>query len=366
MSKKIKVGILFGGKSVEHEVSLQSAKNVFEAINKDKYDVVLIGIDKLGNWQINDQANYLSNENDPKLIKLNNSTERLSLVPGKETNQLVNITGNKDIGNIDVIFPVIHGTTGEDGILQGFLKLANIPFVGPSVLGSAICMDKDVAKRLMRDANIPTSKFITFTRNQIKNIDFENVVSELGLPIFIKPANSGSSVGVHKVKSKEEFETALKDAFKYDTKLLIEEYIKGREIECSVMGNQEPIVSVAGEIVAQHEFYSYDAKYIDENGAFTRIPANIDTEVLKKIQGYAIQVFKALCCEGMARIDFFLTDDNKIYINELNTIPGFTRISMYPKLWEASGIAYTDLIDRLIQYALERFETEKTIQTSVY
>lgn len=364
MSEKIKVAILFGGQSVEHEVSLQSAKNVYEAINKDKYDVSLIGIDKKGKWHLNDKTKYLVNEHDPKTIKLNSSGENLSVVPGNEY-KMININNNSNISNIDVVFSVIHGTTGEDGILQGFLKLIDIPFVGPDVLGSAVCMDKDVAKRLLRDAGIPNSKFLTFNKNQINNIDFENVQNQLGLPVFIKPANSGSSVGVNKAKTEEEFFQYLKEAFRFDNKVLVEEYIKGREIECSVMGNEEPLVSVAGEIKAQQEFYSYNAKYLDDNGAVTNIPADLNQETLKKVQDYAIQAFKTLCCEGMARVDFFVTENEEIYVNELNTIPGFTKISMYPKLWEASGIGYSDLIDKLITYAIERHKRDKSLEHSV-
>ncbi|MFN8576734.1 MAG: D-alanine--D-alanine ligase [Candidatus Sericytochromatia bacterium] len=361
----IRVAILFGGQSVEHEVSLQSAKNVFDAINKDKYDVSLIGIDKDGKWHLNNSSKYLLNENDPKLIKLNNSNQNLAIIPGNTNSKIMNITNNSGIDNIDVVFSVIHGTTGEDGVLQGFLKLADIPFVGPSVLGSAICMDKDVAKRLMRDSEIPTSKFLTFHKNQINNIDFNQVKEKLGLPVFIKPANSGSSVGVNKARNQEEFIRGIKDSFKYDNKILVEEFIKGREIECSVMGNEEPIVSIAGEIMAQHEFYSYDAKYIDDNGAVTKIPADLSPDTLKKLQYYAIKAFKTLCCEGMARVDFFVTENDEIYLNELNTIPGFTKISMYPKLWEASGVPYSELIDKLITYALERHKRDKELSITV-
>jgi len=362
---KIRVGILFGGKSVEHEVSLQSAKNIIEAIDKNKYEIVLIGIDKLGNWHLNSESHYLLDENNPKLIKLNNSGEQLGLIPGREQEQLVNVTGFKAIGNIDVIFPVIHGTGGEDGTMQGFLKLANIPFVGPGVLGSAVCMDKDIAKRLLRDNGIPVSKFLTYNRVTANKIRFIDVSEKLGLPVFVKPANSGSSVGVNKANTAEQLEIAVKEAFKYDTKILIEEYIKGREIECSVLGNENPIASVAGEVIAQHEFYSYEAKYIDETGAILKIPTELPDGVLSKIQNMAIESFKVLGCEGMARVDFFLTEDNQVYVNELNTIPGFTKISMYPKLWEASGISYPKLIDRLIQLALERFEVEKSLHTSI-
>lgn len=361
---KTRVGILFGGKSVEHEVSLQSAKNIIEAINKDKYELVLIGIDKQGKWHLNDSSKYILNENNPKLIQLNSSGNNVGLIPGNKEN-LVTTNNLSSIGNIDVVFSVIHGTTGEDGVLQGFLKLAEIPFVGPSILASSVCMDKDVTKRLLRDSGIPVSDFLTFDRSKRNSISFEEVSSKLGLPLFIKPANSGSSVGISKVKTKEEFQPALNEAFKYDRKILIEEFVKGREIECSVMGNEEPIASVAGEIVPQHEFYSYDAKYIDANGALTRIPAHISDEELKRVQEMSVKAFKVLGCEGMARVDFFLTEDSKLYINEINTIPGFTKISMYPKMWEASGISYPDLIDKLIQFAIDRYNIEKEIETSI-
>jgi len=219
-------------------------------------------------------------------------------------------------------------------------------------------------KRLLRDAGIPTAKFLDFDQSSWDKIDFNEVKNQLGLPIFIKPANLGSSVGVNKVKDRNRFEDTVKEAFKYDNKILIEEYIEGREIECSVLGNDNPIASVPGEALPQHEFYSYEAKYIDENGAILEIPANLPAHIIHEIQSLAIKTFKVLCCEGMARVDFFLRDNKEVIVNELNTIPGFTKISMYPKLWEASGISYTELIDRLIQLALERFEREKKLETS--
>jgi D-alanine-D-alanine ligase len=364
MSKKIRVGILFGGKSAEHEVSLQSAKSIVDAIDRDKYEVVLIGIDKKGQWRLNEETKYLLHEENPKLIKLNKSTENVALVPGKKTEQLVSLSSREPASPIDVIFPVLHGTFGEDGTVQGLLKLADVPFVGASVLGSAVGMDKDVMKRLIRDAGIPTPNFLVIDRIQENEINFDDVKDSLRLPFFVKPSNMGSSVGIHKVKDKVGFENAVKDAFQYDSKILLEEFIEGREIECSVLGNEEPIASLPGEIIPQHEFYSYEAKYIDEKGALLDIPAKLPEEIIKEIQGIAIKVFKTLCCEGMARVDFFLRDEKEVIVNELNTIPGFTRISMYPKLWEASGISYRELIDRLIQLAIERFEREKKLKTS--
>ncbi len=368
MPPKINLAILFGGKSAEHEVSLQSAKNVYEAIDKDKYQVTLIGIDKQGRWHLNDAQKFLLNAENPKLIKLQNVAGKLALVPGASNEQLVTSADSQPIGPIDVVFPILHGPFGEDGTIQGLLKLANVAFVGASVLGSAVGMDKDVMKRLLRDAGIPIAKFITILHHEKNELNFEQVVKKIGLPFFVKPANLGSSVGIHRVEAIEKFLPAVEDAFLYDTKILLEENIDGREIECSVLGNENPVASLPGEIIPnkrQHQFYSYEAKYLDENGATLQIPAQLEPEVIKKIQELAVKSFKVICCEGMARVDFFLRKNNQIFVNELNTIPGFTKISMYPKLWEASGISYGELIDRLIQLALERFEKEKNLKTSV-
>ena len=367
MAKKSKltIGIVFGGRSAEHEVSLQSAKNIIEAIDKKKYEVVLIGIDKKGQWYLNETSKFLLHTNNPKLIKLNRAEKEVALVPTRQgTGRLVGLSDHTT-GHIDVIFPVLHGPFGEDGTIQGLLKLANIPFVGANVLGSAIGMDKDVMKRLLKNAKIPIAKFLVFNRSSLNKINFKKVKDYLGLPFFIKPANLGSSVGINKVKSEKQFWPAVKDAFKYDSKILIEEYISGREIECSVLGNDNPIASVPGEIIPQDEFYSYEAKYIDENGAILEIPAKLSLSVVRKIQDMAIKAFKTLCCQGMARADLFLRDNKDIIVNEINTIPGFTKISMYPKLWEATGISYTKLIDQLIQLALDRFKKEQKLKTSL-
>jgi D-alanine-D-alanine ligase len=226
-------------------------------------------------------------------------------------------------------------------------------------------MDKDVMKRLLRDAKIPVPKFLAFDRAAARQIDFANLKRNLGLPLFVKPANLGSSVGISKVGNLEQFIRATKEAFRYDNKILIEESIRGRELECSVLGNENPIVSVPGEIITHHEFYSYDAKYLDEKGARLVIPAKLPKRIAKRVQQMALRTFKTLCCEGMARVDFFLRNDRELLVNEINTIPGFTKISMYPKLWEASGIPYGELIDRLIQLALERFDRQKNLLASL-
>jgi D-alanine-D-alanine ligase len=363
MARKIRVGILFGGRSAEHEVSLQSAKNIIDAIDRNKYEVVLIGIDKKGQWHLSQESRFLLPTTQSGLPELPESGENLALVPGKQDEQLVALSGQQGLGSLDVIFPVLHGPFGEDGTVQGLLKLANIAFVGAGVLGSSVGMDKDVMKRLLRDAEIPVARFIAINRYASKEIDFDYAREQLGLPLFIKPANLGSSVGIHKVKDRQGFEAALGDAFNYDNKILIEECIDGREIECSVLGNDNPIASVPGEILPRHEFYSYEAKYLDENGAVLKIPAKLPLEISERIRQLAIKTFSVLCCAGMARVDFFLRNGREIIVNELNTIPGFTRISMYPKLWEATGLSYSELIDKLIDLAIERFELEKRLKT---
>lgn len=362
MKKKIKVGIIFGGKSAEHEVSLQSAKNVIEAIDKDKYEPILIGVDKTGKWVLSDSSKFLLNSGNPKLIKLNKeASQSVALVPQSD-GRIANLDTHESNKSIDVVFPILHGPFGEDGTMQGLLKSANIPFVGASVLGSAVGMDKDVMKRLLRDAEIPIGKFLTFKEKDIPT--YVEAVKNLGLPFFVKPANMGSSVGVSKVSEEKDFDKAIREAFKYDRKILVEENIVGREIECSVLGNDDPIASVPGEVISNHDFYSYEAKYIDEHGAALEIPAKLSEEIIKKVQVLAVKTFKALSCEGLGRVDFFLKENGDVLVNEINTIPGFTSISMYPKLWEASGISYTELIDRLIQLALERFEKEQKLKTS--
>lgn len=365
-NKKIRLGVLFGGKSAEHEVSLVSAKNVIEALDKEKYDVFLIGIDKTGEWRLRDGYSYLMHADNPKLIALHEAKESIALVPKNHRKELVSYSGNQlqESLQLDVIFPVLHGTYGEDGTVQGLLKLANIPFVGAGVLGSAIGMDKDVMKRLLRDAKIPTARFLTVNAYDKDQFPFERVVEQLGLPFFVKPANSGSSVGIAKVKNEEGFKAAVDDAFLYDRKILIEEFIQGREIECSVLGNDNPIVSLPGELIPQHEYYSYEAKYIDEDGAHFQIPVELAPGLTEQIQKMAIAAYQTLCCEGMARVDFFLKENGDIILNEINTIPGFTKISMYPKLWLASGLSYTQLLDRLIDLAIERHAQESRLKTT--
>jgi D-alanine-D-alanine ligase len=363
--KKIRVGILFGGKSAEHEVSLQSARNVLAALDKDKYDVVLIGIDKAGKWHWHQNYMDFLNDGSPELVEFHSGAKELAVIPGSEAEQITDISWEETPGRIDVIFPVLHGPFGEDGTVQGLLKLANIPFVGAGVLGSAVGMDKDVMKRLLKADGIPIADFLTYTYRDRETIDYDEVTARLGSPVFIKPANMGSSVGISKASDAAGFREAVEDAFQYDTKIIIEEYIKGRELECSVLGNENPIASLPGEILPQAEFYSYEAKYIDENGALLEVPARLPGEKVREVQDLALKTYCSLCCEGMARVDFFLKENGELIVNEINTLPGFTRISMYPKLWEVSGLPCGKLIDRLIELALERFRREQALKTNV-
>lgn len=362
IAKKINIGILFGGKSAEHEISLQSASNVFEAIDKEKYNPVLIAIDKKGKWISHHEAQFLLKSRQSDLSEQSDEIRNVALIP-ESNGQMTVLNGDGYIPILDVIFPILHGPFGEDGTVQGLLKLANIPFVGASVLGSAVGMDKDVMKRLLRDAGIPIGKYIClYSEDPLPS--FQSVKQELGLPCFVKPANLGSSVGISKVNTESEFNTALTRAFQYDRKVLIEEFIKGREIECAVLGNRHPMASVPGEVIAQHDFYSYEAKYLDEKGAIIEIPAKISPEICDSIQKLSIKTFQVLCCEGMGRVDVFLTEDNRVLVNEINTIPGFTKISMYPKMWEKTGIPYSQLIDKLIDLAMDRFAEEQKLKTS--
>lgn len=356
---KLHIAIIFGGKSAEHEVSIASAKNVYSALDKDKYNPLLVYIKKDGEWVVSsDLQDFVM---DGKEIDEKNNTY-VTFAP-KSEGFLLDINNGQKKHKIDVAFPILHGTFGEDGTIQGLLKLAEVPFVGASVLGSAIGMDKSIMKKLLRDAKIPIAKFITVDSDS-KMPEYDYLIAELGTPFFVKPSNMGSSVGVHKVWDKEGYDKAMKDAFLYDFTVIIEEYVDGREIECSVLGNSNPASSALGEVIPSHEFYSYNAKYIDEMGAKLVIPVKLEKEIEKKIQKLAVDVFLALHCEGFARVDFFLKEGGEVVVNEINTIPGFTKISMYPKLWKESGLSYKDLVSKLIDLALERHNKEEKLKTT--
>jgi len=392
---KLRVGVLFGGRSGEHEVSLLSAASVLNAIDKDKYDVVPIGITKDGRWLTAEHAeNLLTGKlvleprtlraGDPKLTEPAAVLARgeavvvppepvhreTGLMPFQTDATPMRRASDRAI-NVDVIFPVLHGTFGEDGTIQGLLELADIPYVGAGVLGSAAGMDKDIMKSLFIAAGLPIVKHVTILRSDWKKDlkRVEKLVGKLKYPVFVKPANLGSSVGISKAHNKKELGPAIEEAAKFDRKIVIEQGVggnkdKAREIECSVLGNDEPEASVPGEIVPIKEFYDYNAKYLDE-GSQLIIPAKLSKAETKKVQELAVKAFKAVDCSGLARVDFLMDPKSrKIYLNEINTMPGFTAISMYPKLWAASGLEYSDLIDRLIQLGIERHEDKKKNQYS--
>jgi len=359
---KKRIGIIYGGRSGEHEVSLQSAESIRNALDKSRYEIVPIGIDKKGVWHLADPARSLleSGEGNPPQV-LESGPAVLPIAQGNRV-VLTDRESGERRGEVDVFFPIAHGTYGEDGSLQGLVRLLGAPCVGAGVLGSAVGMDKDVMKRLLREARLPVPRFVIIRAFDRDQISFDVLDKQLGSPFFVKPCNLGSSVGIHKVSDPDGFDAALTDAFQYDTKIIIEEAVRSREIECSVLGNDHAEASLPGEIVPLSDFYSYQAKYLDDEGATLKIPAELDAETTKRIQETAVRVFEVLECSGMARVDFFLEEDGRLLVNEINTLPGFTRISMYPKLWEASGLKYPALLDRLIELAEERHRTERALK----
>ena len=357
MTKRLKVGIIFGGKSAEHEVSINSAQNVMRALDKNKYEVVPLGISKEGRWLTRGDPLKVLTGGQTSMPQLLESGYQI--VDDQSTGREI-IPGTQAAGlpEVDVIFPVLHGPFGEDGTVQGLLELADIPYVGAGVLSSAVGMDKAAMKDLFRSHNLPTPKYSVIKRQAWESTPAavqQRIADEIGYPCFVKPVNMGSSVGVHKVHAADELAAAMNDAAQYDRKILAEYAVPdAREIECSVLGNDDPIASVPGEVVPGHEFYDYVAKYIDDSSELI-IPAVLDPLVAQRVRELSIKAFVALDGAGLARVDFLLSRaTHELYLNELNTIPGFTRISMYPKLWEASGISYSELIDRLIDLALER------------
>jgi len=362
---KLNVAVVFGGRSAEHEVSVQSAKNVFDSLDKNKYNPVLIAIDREGHWFYGGAVAELLDKNNSELIQLNReSNPEAALISGREGGKLIDLHNNKTISDIDVVFPVLHGPYGEDGSIQGLAKLADLPCVGAGILGSSISMDKDVMKRLLRDSGISIGDFLVFRRNE--KIDFDMVFDRLGSPLYVKPANLGSSVGISRAAERDALKKAVGLAFEYDTKIIIEKNITGREIEVSVLGNLDPLASIPGEIAPKDGFYSYDSKYLNETGASLIIPARLSGEEQSEIQETAIRVYKTLCVSGMARVDLFFTKEGEIFVNEINTLPGFTKISMYPKLWKESGISYAELVDRLIELAIEEFSVRTDLKTSIF
>ncbi len=372
MANKPRVGIIFGGKSGEHEVSLASAQSVARAINRDKYDVVLIGITKQGRWLAGDNVlkqlsaaspSLLLKPGNEPVVELNaDSLNSKEMVPTSTSNA-------SPLGAIDVAFPLVHGPMGEDGTIQGLLELADIPYVGAGVAASAVGMDKALMKAIFRAHDLPVLDWMAILRRDWESQPedtIRRIESAFGYPCFIKPANLGSSVGVGKAHNWDELAQALATAAQYDRKLMAERAAENaREIECAVLGNDEPVASLPGEVAPHREFYDYAAKYDETTGTDLIVPADLTPETTRAVQDIAVRAFKAIDCSGMARVDFFVERAaNKVFLNEINTIPGFTSVSMYPRMWEQSGLAYPDLIDRLIQLALERHADKQKSKTT--
>lgn len=362
---KIRVAVLFGGRSTEHEISLLSAQNIIKALPKDKYEPVLIGIDKTGKWFFQRDSIALFASQDPKKVILSDTSMPMLLSQNSNDHRLITAENGTDLGRIDVLFPILHGTYGEDGSLQGLAKLANLPCVGPGILGSAVGMDKEVMKRLLRDAGIDNAKFVTIRSYNYKNFHYRDVAAQLGNDLFVKPANLGSSVGISYVTTADQFDKAVLHALQYDAKVIVEEKIVGRELECAVLGNQFPEASIVGEVIPKNTWYSYEAKYIDEFGAGLEVPAKISTEDSDRIRALSIKTYQVLECSGMARVDMFMTPDKRLFINEINTLPGFTNISMYPTLWKHSGLSNEELVDKLVQLAIEAHQDFESLKKSV-
>lgn len=367
MADKLRVGVIFGGRSGEHEVSLRSAESIINALDRDKYEVVPIAITKAGKWLASSEATNLL----PSAV-MTSADQHVAIFGDPTEKGLTRLTGENETGKrdkLDVIFPVLHGTYGEDGTIQGLLEMADVPYVGCGVLGSAAGMDKVVMKRLFREAGLPIVEFTHFLRSQWEADPLLvelRVAEEIGFPCFVKPANLGSSVGISKATDAKSLSEAIALAAKYDRKIVVERGVDAREIEVSVLGNDQPAASLPGEIVPQSaEFYDYQAKYISADGARLEIPANLSDEQTEEIQQLAIRAFQAIDGCGLGRVDFFLEKETgKLLLNEINTMPGFTSISMYPKLWEASGLGYSQLIDRLIDLAFERHREKSRNVTS--
>jgi D-alanine-D-alanine ligase len=349
--KKVRVGVVFGGRSGEHEVSIRSAESVLRAIDRSRYEVVLIGITKEGKWL--------------------RARKAISLLPPEEEIQQTFQSGTPVVmapeptnhATLDVVFPILHGPFGEDGTIQGLFELAGVPYVGAGVLGSALGMDKDVMKRLLRDAGLPIIDYWQLIGSEI-DIFVKEHGETLPYPVFVKPANLGSSVGITRVATAEGLRSAIVEAAEYDRKIVVERGVVAREIELSVLGNEDPSVSVPGEVLPTGDFYDYRAKYLDDDAKLI-IPAVLEEAEARQAQALALETFKVLECSGMARVDLFLEKETKrFFVNEINTIPGFTPISQYPRLWEASGVSFPDLVDRLIQLAIERHQQRSKLRTA--
>jgi D-alanine-D-alanine ligase len=366
--KKTRVILLCGGRSAEHEISLLSARNVLRALDRDRFEPIIVGIDKLGHWRRESERTLDAASGDPRFVALDAAAPAVTIEQG------LSMSTRPDepwaASSDDVVFPMLHGTYGEDGTVQGMLELAGVAYVGAGVLGSAVGMDKDVAKRLLRDAGIPVveGQVVTAAGYRADAAGVRARAASLGFPLFVKPANAGSSVGVSKVRDAAALDAAIRSALTFDRKVLLERGVDAREIECAVLGNDDPRASVPGEIVVSHKdgWYSYDAKYVDPDGSSWKIPADIPPAVAARVQELAVATFRALDLAGMARVDFFLDrKTSELYVNEVNTLPGFTAVSMYPKMWEASGLPPRELVTRLIELAIERRDARRALATTV-
>ncbi len=350
MTKK-KIAILYGGRSVEHGVSINSARNIHQYIDKERFDAILIGISLAGGWYLTKEVSKDIESGEPLLLTLN---------PNAPT--FMTLEGMKFLP--DLVFPVLHGTDGEDGSIQGLLKAMNLIIIGTGVTGSAISMSKLISKRLLKEAGIPVTKFLYSFYSDARQHSFDDIVATLGLPFMVKSSSLGSSVGVSKVKSKEEFDKAVKESYRYDDCVLFEEFISGREIECAILGNTPAQASLPGEIIinSQYEFYTFDAKYVDGDAVSIQVPAKLEPQEVEKIREVSLRAYQTLQCEDFSRVDLFLTSEGNVYVNEINTIPGFTNSSMFPVMWKERGTSFTDLITRLAELAEERYQKSMRVE----
>ncbi|NJN28086.1 MAG: D-alanine--D-alanine ligase [Cyclobacteriaceae bacterium] len=353
MKKNLYVAILYGGKSVEHEISIRSARNVVAHIDKNEYTIVLLGIDKNGGWYLNTDINQPVDAGHAVAIKLD-----------ARSPHLIDLVSEQDV-QIDVVFPVLHGTDGEDGSVQGMFKTMNLPIIGSGVLGSAIAMDKIISKKILKESGIPVASYIEFKKSSKGNIRFAEVEAQVGLPFMIKSAALGSSVGITMVKSASGFLPALEEGFRYGDKIIIEQFVKGRELECAVMGNEHAQASMPCEIVLvkEYDFYTYEAKYLDEAAVRIDLPANLDEKLAEEVRRISVAAYRALRCDDFARVDLFLTETGEIMVNEINTIPGFTNASMFPMMWQHMGIGYSELISKLISLGIARHQESIATET---
>ncbi len=353
MTKKLTVAILYGGKSVEHEISIRSAKNVVSHIDNDLFSLVLLGISKNGSWYLVKSLDVEIASGTPVSLNLDTSNPHI----------IENFSGSTI--KIDVVFPVLHGTDGEDGSIQGLFTSLNLPVVGSGVLGSAISMDKIISKKILLECGVPVAAYLEFDESNKDDISFKEIVAKVGLPFMIKSAALGSSIGISMIKSQEDFAGSLEDSFKYGNKIIVEQFIKGRELECAVMGNEQPKTTFPGEIIMikNYDFYTYEAKYLDKKAIEIRLPAALDKSTTEEIRRLSIMAYQALRCEDYARVDLFLTAEGQIIVNEINTIPGFTSASMFPMMWQNMGLSFKDMISELIHLCLNRYEASKKLET---